>query len=403
MIRLKNILIFFSMIILSACSQAVSTKGESSLSEQEISQSAEANESSTTPAGQRVYLTSTPQPTPSVNAYPVSTTQPTALVITDQQLNPLTGLPVDDAAILERHLILVKLANWPREERPQAGLSQADMVFEYYIGSQMNQFLALYYGEEVQAVGPVRSGRLVDSQIANLYQGFLLYANAELAADEVLQEDLGPRALKFGDLPCPPLCGGADTASGDAFVDTAALTAYLRENDLESTLPDLAGMTFQMEPARDDGPGRTLQVSYADFSIMQWRYDERSQSYALWTESEAADGLALAPLTDRNNDLTIHFDNIVVLYTTYKSYTDTLHDVSLIDQEGYQAMMLFRDGRVSFGAWVIPGVNKPLVFETPDGNPLPLKPGRTWVVMVGQSSITNQAGNGEWEIDFRLP
>ena len=162
-------------------------------------------------------------------------------------------------------------------------------------------------------------------------------------------------------------------------------------------------MTFQMEPARDDGPGRTLQVSYADFSIMQWRYDERSQSYALWTESEAADGLALAPLTDRNNDLTIHFDNIVVLYTTYKSYTDTLHDVSLIDQEGYQAMMLFRDGRVSFGAWVIPGVNKPLVFETPDGNPLLLKPGRTWVVMVGQSSITNQAGNGEWEIDFSLP
>ena len=93
----------------------------------------------------------------------------------------------------------------------------------------------------------------------------------------------------------------------------------------------------------------------------------------------------------------------MVLYATYKPYTDTLYDVLLTDQEEYQAMMLFRDGLVSFGSWRTTGPNKPILFETPDGNPLPLKPGQTWIVIVGQSSITNQAGNGEWEIDFRLP
>jgi hypothetical protein len=105
-------------------------------------------------------------------------------------------------------------------------------------------------------------------------------------------------------------------------------------------------------------------------------------------------------LTDRNNDQGIRFDNIVVLYATYKSYTDSLHDVLLTDQEGYQAMMLFRDGRVSYGSWRTPAFDKPIVFETPEGEVLNLKPGRTWIVMVGQSSITNQAGNGEWEIEF---
>ncbi len=391
-----RILLSFSLIFLSACSQQVSTTGEPTLGGQAAGELTSTElPSATSP---KSFPTATALPSPTVEVYTLGTSQPTENL--NGNLNPLTGLPVSDPEILQRHPVMVKLANWPREERPQAGLSQADIVFEYYIGHQMNQFLAIYYGEEVQVVGPVRSGRLVDAQLGNFYQGFLVYANAELAADEILFEDLGSRALKFGDLPCPPLCGGADTSSGDAFIDTAALTSYLQQNGLESDPPDLTGMTFQVDPPTGEGPGHTLQVSYADFSIMQWRYDEECQSYVLWTESESADGLTLSPLTDRNNDQGIRFDNIVVLYATYKSYTDSLHDVLLTDQEGYQAMMLFRDGRVSYGSWRTPAFDKPIVFETPEGEVLNLKPGRTWIVMVGQSSITNQAGNGEWEIEF---
>lgn len=246
----------------------------------------------------------------------------------------------------------------------------------------------------------MRSGRLVDAQLGNFYQGFLVYANAELAADEILIEDLGPRALKFGDLPCPPLCGRGEPSSGDAFIDTAALTTYLQQNGLEGDPPDLSGMTFQENPPTGNGLGRTLQVTYANFSIMQWRYDEESQSYALWMEVKTDDALAFAPMIDRNNDQVIHFDNVVVLYVTYKSYTDTLYDVLLSDQEEYQAMMLFRDGLVSFGTWRTPETNKPIIFETSGGEALSLKPGRTWIVMISQSSITNQADNGEWEIEF---
>lgn len=396
---LRKLIVLIVLLYLSACSQQVSSTKEPTLDEQTVDESLPTvlpTENST-----ELHPISTALPTPTIDATPLGTSQQTPTENVDRLLNPLTGLPVSDPEVLQRHPVMVKLANWPREERPQAGLSQADMVFEYYIGHQMNQFLALYYGEDVEAVGPVRSGRLVDAQLGNFYQGFLVYANAELAAEEILIKDLGDRALKFGDLPCPPLCGGTNTSSGDAFVDTAALTSYLRENGLESDPPDLTGMTFQADPPTGDGPGHTLQVTYADFSIMQWRYDEESQSYALWMESEGADGLTLAPLTDRSNDQGIRFDNIVVLYATYKSYTDSLHDVLLTDQEGYQAMMLFRDGRASFGSWHTPEANKPIVFETPEGEVLPLKPGRTWIVIVGQSSITNDIGSGEWEIEFR--
>ena len=56
-------------------------------------------------------------------------------------INPLTGEKVDDPAILERRPILSKISNFPAGTgRPHAGLSYADVVFEYYIGEYMNRF-----------------------------------------------------------------------------------------------------------------------------------------------------------------------------------------------------------------------------------------------------------------------
>jgi hypothetical protein len=395
----KAILILSIIVFFSACNQLTPQSGAPALMDEGSPEFTATIVPTATHPALLPTATVVDLSTPTLNPYPISTVQPTDNGVADQQLNPLTGLAVSDPEILNRRPVMVKFANWPREERPQAGLSQADIVFEYYIGHQMNQFLALYYGGNVEVVGPVRSGQLVDAQLASFYQGFLVYGNAALAADEVIAEDLGSRALKFSDLPCPPLCG-LDALSGDAFVDTAALTDYVKQIGLANERPDLDGIAFQEEPPRGDGSGEVLQVAYADFSIMQWRYDEDTKSYSLWTESEGEDGLTLAPMTDRNDSQMLRFENIVVLYATYKSYTDTLHDILLSDQTGYQGMLLFRDGETSFGNWRTPELDQPIRFETPAGEALPLKPGKTWVVIVGQSSITNQMGGGEWEIGF---
>ena len=64
--------------------------------------------------------------------------------------NPLTGMTVVYPENLLRSPLMVKISNYPREIRPQAGLSQADIVFEYYIGASMNRFLALYYGHNAE-------------------------------------------------------------------------------------------------------------------------------------------------------------------------------------------------------------------------------------------------------------
>ena len=136
----------------------------------------------------------TPTAAPAVQVDASPTIQPTdAPTPQPIVLNPLTGLPVADPALLERMPIMVKVSNFPREGRPHAGLSFADIVFDYYIGYGTNRFLAIFYGNDSPSIGPVRSGRLVDAQLVRLYQGILGYGSADEDTDAYLVQALGER------------------------------------------------------------------------------------------------------------------------------------------------------------------------------------------------------------------
>ncbi len=121
---------------------------------------------------------------PRCHAYPAPEIE--GLFNFPDNVNPLTGLVVDDPSRLERRPVMVKVSNFPRTGRPHAGLSFADMVFEYYIGYGLNRFMGIYLGQDCSQVGPVRSGRLVDAQLGEMYQGLLFYANADPQVDKVL-------------------------------------------------------------------------------------------------------------------------------------------------------------------------------------------------------------------------
>ncbi|HEU0295682.1 MAG TPA: SdrD B-like domain-containing protein [Anaerolineales bacterium] len=62
-------------------------------------------------------------------------------------VNPLTGLLVQEPALLDLPAALVSIAHFPVEARPQSGLSYAPWVFEVYITEGATRFLATFYGE----------------------------------------------------------------------------------------------------------------------------------------------------------------------------------------------------------------------------------------------------------------
>ena len=79
--------------------------------------------------------------------------QPESITISDtptplpDATNPLTGLKVADASLLDLPAVLVSISTFPVTARPQAGLSFAPYVFEVYITEGTTRYLTAFYGE----------------------------------------------------------------------------------------------------------------------------------------------------------------------------------------------------------------------------------------------------------------
>jgi hypothetical protein len=345
-------------------------------------------------------------PTATETPFPIIPRDPTAMPLYDFEdgINPLTGLPVEDPSILLRRPVIVKVSNWPRIGRPHAGLSAADVVFEYFIGYQMNRFAAIYYGQDSNSIGPVSSGRLVDAKLTKMYQGYLVYGNADQAVDKVIVDTLGERALAFGFVPCPALCGETTHSATGVYANSSEITKYVNTFEKENVKPDLRGMFFEEKLDQWDDIGEMLSFLYADFSVMQWHYNQNSGKYDLWQDYEDDQGrITLSPTTDRNNDLPLSFSNILIMFATYTQYSPSLHDIELNVSANTRSAILFRDGKVIYGSWEGPYQDYPLIFRSKQGELLPLKPGNSWIVIAGNHTTTERVNVGEWDFIFGLP
>ncbi len=225
----------------------------------------------------------TPTPVPSPTPWPIATNSPAPIQpnLTAAGLNPLTGLPVDDQTFLQQRPVLVKISNWPQSLRPAAGLNQADLVFEYYIGAQMNHFLAVYHGQDAEQVGPLAPARMVDARLSEHYQGIFAYASADSTVDKVLSEVLPGRAFVRGYTPCPAMCNLTDAGGENTYVNTGAIRELYRAENPAGDEVNLSGLSFDSNLTQWDAEAQQLSYLYADFSVMQWDYDPQSGQYLL--------------------------------------------------------------------------------------------------------------------------
>jgi hypothetical protein len=355
-------------------------------------------------------ITSVPTNTPSPTATITSTSTTTPVIAGPEEylewMNPLTGLMVENKELLQRHPVMIKVSNFPREGRPHAGLSNADIVFDYYIGEGTNRFLALFYGEDSEKVGPIRSGRLVDAQLVRMYQGILGYAGADQnSVNPTLINQLGNRAITQAPKTCPALCDVGDHSVFSVFADTSLLTQYYNQlNGTTPFQPELSGLYFNSSKPTTGVPAASLTVKFNAYNISQWQFDDVEGNYLRWIEKvDANNNLSMIPLIDRNNNELIYAENVILLFAPYTQYAPTLHDVGLWYNWNGQRAVLFRDGLVLEGVWKFVGTDRPLQFFTETGESLALKPGKTWIIIGGLASTLEESDPGHWTFQFYLP
>ncbi|MBN1537671.1 MAG: DUF3048 domain-containing protein [Anaerolineales bacterium] len=325
-------------------------------------------------------------------------------------INPLTGLTVDDPSLLARRPMVIKITNFPRGVRPQWGLNLADHVYEYYIGDGLSRFIAVFYGQDAERVGPVRSARLFDEHIMRMYNGIFVFAYAD---DRVLEElvtpELSPYLVIETKRNCPPLCRKEHhgMASNNLFADTRYLGEYVSQHGGDNVRPDLGGLFFSPQIPAGGSYGEKAVITYTYASYHYWEYDPERNKYLRFQEVKSSTGqteLEYLPLLDSLDLEQVSADNLIVLQvaheTVYESSSTLIFDMPFThDGKGYA----FRDGQIFPINWITNGKNHLISIYDLDGREYPLKPGNVWFEIIGKTSIIEYGENSSWNFTFQMP
>lgn len=322
--------------------------------------------------------TLTASPTATATPTPIPTATPTPTV--NPYFNPLTGEIVTDPAVLQRRPLLVRIGNDP-EVRPQSGLSFADMVYEEAMdGWTITRLTAIIWSKDPDVLKPVRSARLFTIDLGYMFDGALVHSGAN---DQVrwlisqstltdLDEYFHPTPYYWiepeGKWKSYPWMGRVATSA-------ARLRTYMSKKGKEKAVR-LLGFSFsQATPVGE--PAVYVLIPYPRRALVEYRYDAEQQVYRRFQQGEAhSDALTGKQLTPAN---------VIVHYTKYEE-TDvkdvngapTFHIVST----GQGRAQIFRDGVMIEARWVRPTVQDFFQYLYPDGSPVPLRPGQTWVEVV---------------------
>ena len=303
-------------------------------------------------------------------------------------ISSLTGLPYPSEEALQRRNLIVKISNWPQAVRPQHGLNQADLVFEYEAEGGVTRFAALYRSNAPQLVGSIRSARLLDIELLTMYAALLAYSGtSEPIHDIYLNAPFRPALLSTS---LGENCdrGGFcrhDAAAGlgyehTLFGDTVKMWQLAERRNVNHGFR-ANGLAFALAADEGGKAARDMYVNWYSRTDVRWQYDETSRRYLRHADGE--------PHIDAADEAQLWADNLIVIQAAHNRRPDLFAHGSI--DESYEVALwgrgpayVLREGKLYHGFWWRQNQNRgeALRLIYPDGGPIRLKPGRSWVTIV---------------------
>ncbi|MEY2476397.1 MAG: hypothetical protein QOG87_1712 [Actinomycetota bacterium] len=295
---------------------------------------------------------------------------------------PLTGLPLADAAKAKRPALVVKIDNAPKA-RPQVGLNQADVVVEEKVEDGVVRLFTIFHSNDSDPVGPVRSARTTDIVLATpLHRPLFAYS--------------GTNATFQKQVSAAPLVDvGVERASGDYFRQSgrsAPYNLFTRTSALfgkpapqSSAPPPLFPYRPEGQPLAGGTGAGGAHIDYVGKNIttrVDWAWSGGGWARAQdGTPHKDGAGVQVLP------------KNVVIQLVKYVSTGQIDRsgaDVPEAELIGTGEAWVLTDGKVVKGTWSKPNAEAVTVYAGPDGQPVRLTPGQTWVELapVGSARLT---------------
>lgn len=329
-----------------------------------------------TPKPLKATATLTPSPTSEVEKADPDPPTPTPkpAITRAENENPLTGLIVEDPAVLARRPLHVRLGNDP-QARPQVNLSQADLVYEEIVEWWVTRLTAIYYGQAPEIVAPVRSARLINGQLTQQYDAALVNSGGSDGVRWELSQ-LPITNLDEYFHPKPYFYREGEPWQRRLAINVAEAHIYMEEADLQGAVA-LRGFVFDPTPANGN-PAESIYIDYpARDSKVLWRFNADSGEYERYVAGE--------PAIDGATDEIISLPNVIIYFAEH-SDTDIVEDSTgatsiRINVNGEGKAWIFRDRTLIEGRWRSDGFQTP-EFVDWENKPIPLRPGQSWIQVV---------------------
>jgi hypothetical protein len=316
-------------------------------------------------------------------------------------VNPLTGLEVEDPALLNRRPIIIKVQNLPRADRPHWGLSNADIVYEYYTEFGTTRFAAIFYGEDAEMVAPIRSARLFDFNVVRAYKGMFIFGSAyENTYNRLVNSEFANRLMIESANTAGIIYRIEPNTKNYEVADTSKVADYTQRMGIDNSRQNLDGMFFQMQAPVGGEASKSVYVRFSGAVYNRWDYNPTSHAYTRFSDVENSvgpDDEVYERLIDRANNKPIEIENIAVIFVRHEDIdarpTVEVLDVSLL---GTGEAYIARDGKVYEVTWSRPNEESVLTFLNADGSVFPLKPGQTWVEVMTLNGKTEKQTDGNY-------
>lgn len=246
-------------------------------------------------------------------------------------------------------------------------------------------------------VGPIRSARLIHIHLQNFLQdSCLIYAGA---TDEIEQDIPG----------CATVFKKGNGGMG-SMLEISRMVAISEENarKMDSAF-NYANNLFTEDLPAGGKPATQVNMFFSQLNQSKWVYDPTYQGWLRYVDN-TSEQTEFHVDVDRLSGRQIYFENLIVLFVEHELLAPLIIDMYL--QQGERGTgFAFRDGQIYDLKWSTvsgdyekkTGFRRPIAFLDKEGNPFPLRPGRSWIIIATPYSDYSQNEPGKWKFRIYAP
>lgn len=323
----------------------------------------------------------------------------------------LTGEEIADASLNDNPTFCVQIPNGNDGGRPQAGLTQAGVVFEAIAEAGITRFAAIFQNASAGAIGPVRSLRPYYLDWDTPFGCTVVHAGGSDEAIAALRRG-GQREMDEN-----YEYMWRETSSGrrwnNLFTSSANLLSYNAARGYTSSTvkafprltPDEVTEILQANQPVAEGDGTAsvmesatwFEIDFGNSGVFNtvYNYDATTNRYLRsYKNGEPhmvydCSAALIQPETMRDcGSLVQVAPSVVIAMMVHETnMSDGYHQN--IKTIGSGQAVIFQNGTVITGTWNKSAQSEQIVFKDEDGEVIKLAPGQTWIAAVPQYGAVN--------------